>query len=194
MGPCRRGPWPHLNVLRFGRFSRAWCPGEDSNLHACYSARSNRHSDSHRESVLIHCASGQLIRSTAHGETVRAQRAAVGAYRREVARARSPTQVGLRRTIACSSTACSGCCDPGHSGTSCPSDTENGRACTSASPAGRRRASGSGFLHELTSDPKNEYLMLDATLVRAHQQAATGKGGAKRGLLRTRLWGVPEVD
>ena len=47
---------------------------------------------------------------------------------------------------------------------------------------------------ELTSDPKNEYLMLDATLVRAHQQAATGKGGAKRGLLRTRLWGVPEVD
>jgi hypothetical protein len=35
--------------------------------------------------------------------------------------------------------------------------------------------------------------MLDATLVRAHQQAATGKGGAKKGD-RTRLWGVPEVD
>ena len=47
---------------------------------------------------------------------------------------------------------------------------------------------------ELTSDPKNEYLMLDATLVRAHQQAATGKGGAKRGVQGTRLWGVPEVD
>ncbi len=41
----------------------------------------------------------------------------------------------------------------------------------------------------LTSDPDNEYLMLDSTLVRAHQQAATGKGGAK-----IRLWGVPEVD
>ena len=41
----------------------------------------------------------------------------------------------------------------------------------------------------LTSDPDNEYLMLDNTLVRAHQQAATGKGGAK-----IRLWGVPEVD
>ena len=42
-------------------------------------------------------------------------------------------------------------------------------------------------------DPKNEYVMLDATLVRAHQQAATGKGAAKKGE-RTRLWGVPEVD
>jgi transposase len=45
----------------------------------------------------------------------------------------------------------------------------------------------------LIDDPKNEYLMLDATLVRAHQQAATGKGSAKKGA-RTRLWGVPEVD
>jgi transposase len=41
----------------------------------------------------------------------------------------------------------------------------------------------------LIDDPKNEYLMLDTTLVRAHQQAATGKGGAK-----IRLWGVPEAD
>ena len=41
----------------------------------------------------------------------------------------------------------------------------------------------------LTADRKNEWLMLDTTLVRAHQQAATGKGGA-----RTRRWGVPEAD
>jgi len=41
----------------------------------------------------------------------------------------------------------------------------------------------------LIKDRDNEYLMLDTTLVRAHQQAATGKGGAK-----TRLWGVPEED
>jgi putative transposase len=41
----------------------------------------------------------------------------------------------------------------------------------------------------LIGDPKNEYLMLDTTLVRAHQQAATGKGGP-----RIRLWGVPEAD
>jgi putative transposase len=31
----------------------------------------------------------------------------------------------------------------------------------------------------LTGDPDNQYLMLDTTLVRAHQQAATGKGGTK---------------
>jgi transposase len=41
----------------------------------------------------------------------------------------------------------------------------------------------------LIKDRKNQYLMLDTTLVRAHQQAATGKGGA-----RTRLWGAPEED
>jgi putative transposase len=41
----------------------------------------------------------------------------------------------------------------------------------------------------LTRDRDNQYLMLDSTLVRAHQQAATGKGGAK-----IRRWGVPEAD
>lgn len=41
----------------------------------------------------------------------------------------------------------------------------------------------------LTGDPDNQYLMLDTTLVRAHQQAATGKGGTK-----IRLWGVREED
>jgi transposase len=41
----------------------------------------------------------------------------------------------------------------------------------------------------LTTAPDNDYLMLDSTLVRAHQQAATGKGGT-----RTRLWGAPEAD
>jgi len=41
----------------------------------------------------------------------------------------------------------------------------------------------------LSRDRDNEYLMLDSTIVRAHQQAATGKGGAK-----TRLWGGPEGD
>jgi transposase len=41
----------------------------------------------------------------------------------------------------------------------------------------------------LTVDPDNQYLMLDTTLVRVHQQAAGGKGGP-----RIRLWGVPEED
>ena len=42
---------------------------------------------------------------------------------------------------------------------------------------------------DLIKDRDNQYLMIDSTLVRAHQQAATGKGGA-----RIRLWGVPEED
>jgi transposase len=41
---------------------------------------------------------------------------------------------------------------------------------------------------ELVCDRKNQYLMLDSTIVRAHQQAATGR---KKGA-PTRLWGVPE--
>lgn len=41
----------------------------------------------------------------------------------------------------------------------------------------------------LTGDPDNQYLMLDTTLVRAHQHAASGKGGRA-----TRLWGVREAD
>ena len=41
----------------------------------------------------------------------------------------------------------------------------------------------------LIRDPRNEYLMLDTTLVRAHQQAATGKGGTK-----IRLCGDHEAD
>jgi transposase len=39
----------------------------------------------------------------------------------------------------------------------------------------------------LTQDVQNEHLMIDSTIVRAHQQAATGR---KKGA-RIRLWGVP---
>lgn len=40
---------------------------------------------------------------------------------------------------------------------------------------------------DLIRQPDNDYLLLDSTIVKAHQQARTGKGGP-----RTRLWGVPE--
>ena len=39
----------------------------------------------------------------------------------------------------------------------------------------------------LLADPGNTWVMIDSTIVRAHQQAVCGKGGA-----RTRLWGVSE--
>jgi putative transposase len=41
----------------------------------------------------------------------------------------------------------------------------------------------------LTADRDNQYLMLDSTIVRAHRQAASGKGGP-----RIRRWGVPAAD
>ena len=42
----------------------------------------------------------------------------------------------------------------------------------------------------LVQDRQNQYLMLDTTIVKAHQQAATGR---KKGA-PTRLWGAPEED
>jgi transposase len=41
----------------------------------------------------------------------------------------------------------------------------------------------------VTADLGNHHLMMDSTIVRAHQQAAAGKGGTK-----VRLWGVPQAD
>ena len=41
---------------------------------------------------------------------------------------------------------------------------------------------------DLAADRRNLYLMIDSTIVRAHQQAATGR---KKGA-PTRLWGAPE--
>lgn len=38
----------------------------------------------------------------------------------------------------------------------------------------------------LLDDPKNAWVMIDSTIVGAHQQAASGKGGRV-----TRLWGDP---
>ena len=42
-------------------------------------------------------------------------------------------------------------------------------------------------LQSLIQDRSNECLMIDSSIVRAHAQAATGKGGR-----RTRLWGVAQ--
>ena len=42
----------------------------------------------------------------------------------------------------------------------------------------------------LAAGHDNQYLMIDSTIVRAHSQAATGKGGGPR----IRRWGVPEAD
>ena len=41
----------------------------------------------------------------------------------------------------------------------------------------------------LLADPENTWVLIDSSIVRAHQQAICGKGGPW-----TRLWGVPEED
>ena len=41
----------------------------------------------------------------------------------------------------------------------------------------------------LLDDPDNRYVMIDSTIVRAHQQAICGKGGAN-----VRLWAAPAAD
>lgn len=47
------------------------------------------------------------------------------------------------------------------------------------------------ILHELVWNRKNQYLMINPILVRADQQAATGR---KKGAPKTRLWGVPRAS
>lgn len=42
---------------------------------------------------------------------------------------------------------------------------------------------------QLFKDKKNKYVMIDSTIVRAHQQSKAGKGGAA-----IRLWGDPAED
>lgn len=42
---------------------------------------------------------------------------------------------------------------------------------------------------QLLKDKKNKYVMIDSTIVRAHQQSKAGKGGAA-----IRLWGDPAED
>ena len=45
------------------------------------------------------------------------------------------------------------------------------------------------MLETLAREADLEWLMIDSTIVRAHQQAASGKGGP-----RIRRWGAPEAD
>ncbi len=86
-----------------------------------------------------------------------------------------------RWTTGSSSTPCCGCCARAHAGTICRTATASTRACTRASCAGARAGVWERLFDDLIADKKNQYLMIDSTIVRAHQQAAAGR---KRGLRR----------
>ena len=64
----------------------------------------------------------------------------------------------------------------------------------SLTPASHTYNQGAAKFADLIKDRDNQYLMLDSTLVRAHQQATTGRGSGKKKGGATRLWGVPEED
>lgn len=69
-----------------------------------------------------------------------------------------------------------GRCAAGRARATFPSATESARACTGGSCAGLNR--GMRIFRELARNRKDQYLMINSTLVRADQQAATGR---KRG-------------
>lgn len=70
----------------------------------------------------------------------------------------------------------------------CPSATATGRQCKRFSRWCRGKVWERVF-ETLTADRDSRYLMIGSTIVRAHQQAANGKGGRK-----IRRWGVSEAD
>jgi transposase len=74
----------------------------------------------------------------------------------------------------------------GRSGAIRLSGMASGRACTSALTRWAKSGIWERVFAELTKDRRNEYLMLDTSLVRAPQQAATGKEGKGRALERSR--------
>lgn len=89
--------------------------------------------------------------------------------------------VERRRTTVSSSTVFCGFCVRAPAGMIFPSGMASTRACMRGSCAGARAGVWERIFADLVGDKKNQYLMIDSTIVRAHQQAATGrkKGGSE---------------
>ncbi len=66
----------------------------------------------------------------------------------------------------------------GATGVTCPSAMAAGRACISVSADGVA-GMWAHLFEVLTVDRDNQYLMIDSTIVRAHQQTARGKWGVR---------------
>src|SRR4051812_33461913 len=88
--------------------------------------------------------------------------------------------------------ACCGGCVPGPAGATYPNATASTRPCKYKTVHKRFSRWAAGGVWErvfrtLTKDANNEYLMIDSTIVRAHQQAATErKKGPDQALGRSR--------
>ena len=75
------------------------------------------------------------------------------------------------------STPFAGFCAPALPGAICPRTTETGRTPTAASAAGGTEVCGPGLLEEVMDDPDFEWLMIDASYIKAHPHSAGARGG-----------------
>ena len=82
-----------------------------------------------------------------------------------------------------------GCCAAVLSGKTCPPGYGNWKSVHKRFTRWARSGIWEKIFQVLLDDPDNSYVMIDSTIVRAHQQAACGKGGAK-----VRLWAAPAAD
>ncbi len=97
--------------------------------------------------------------------------------------------MGRAATTGCSSTRCSGWPAPEHAGATCRSASATIKPSSVATTAGSQRGALGSFLAVLTAEADLERLMIDSTIVRAHQHAA-GARIAKGGLM-PRDWAAP---
>jgi transposase len=86
-------------------------------------------------------------------------------------RAKAMSEVPQRITGCSLKPFCTGS-EPVFRGAICRRASAIGRACISVSAAGRRAGVFERIFQLLASDADNEYMMIDATIVRAHQHSA----------------------
>ena len=120
----------------------------------------------------------QLIRSTRHGHCSN--------YRKRNVKSLLPGKAGdpgrSGKDNVCSSTQFCGSCAPAPAWPDLPERYGKWKSVHTRFARWAKSGVWERVFTVLTADRRNEYLMLDTTLVRAHQQAATGKGGAAIGL------------
>ena len=75
------------------------------------------------------------------------------------------------------STPFAGFCAPALPGAICPRTTETGRTPTRRFCRWRDRGVWAGLLEEVMDDPDFEWLMIDASYIKAHPHSAGARGG-----------------
>ena len=82
-------------------------------------------------------------------------------------------------TIAASSTPCAGFCAPALLGAICPRTTGIGRTLTAGFAAGGDRGVWERLFDSVIEDPDFEWLMIDASYIKAHPHSTGARGGSQ---------------